>query len=380
MSQNTLVNTNKDTFNEVEAVKKDLDSKKATDSKNAADSKKAAVDSKKAAVDSKKAASDSKTAADSSGSPKKAAVDSSVDKKTADKKKAAVVDSTDVAKKDAVDSTDVAKKDAADVGKKKTETDGYKKIQLMMNTAKNETIEEVQKGLKKDLEEFKNSIMADLQEIKNSITRLSSNKSSSSNENGATLSNTADLVSKLNDLDTKLSASNEKQEFNFNWLKIALDGVLHKNDIDLDVKPVIKGEVKAVKKAPAKAKTADSASTVDLSTIKSTNFLKHQVLHDSEYILQLFNNREYEEHITNSICEHIKALPIAASFNKDADVSEKVEFFTNYVRSNESASTKLFTLLNKNTAFKKTITSNFESWKSQNTVNVNKDFLGEEDA
>lgn len=267
--------------------------------------------------------------------------------------------------------------------KKSNETDGYKKIQLMINTAKEEAIEEVQKRTKKDIQEFKDSIMSGLQDIKNSIDMISSSKSASSkssNDNGAAISNIAELLSKMNDLDTKINASNEKQEFNFNWLKLALDGVLHKNDIDLDVRPVIKGDVKPVKKAPAKAKATDSASAVDLSTVKSTNFLKHQVLHDTEYILQLFNNREYEEHITNSICEHIKALPIAASFNKDASVSEKVEFFTNYVRSNETASTKLFTLLNKNTTFKKAIASNFESWKAQNTVNVNKDFLGEDDA
>ena len=264
--------------------------------------------------------------------------------------------------------------DSTNANKKKTnETDGYKKIQLMINTAKEETIEELHRRSKKDFQEFKDSILVDLQEIKNSIAKKPSN------DNGA-LTSIAELLSKMNDLNTKMTASNEKQEFNFNWLTIALDSVLHKNDIDLDVKPVIKGEVKPVKKAPAKAKATDSAAVVDLSTIKSTNFLKHQVLNDSEYILQLFNNKDNEDHITNCICEHIKALPIAASFNKDACISEKVEFFTNYVRSNETASTKLFTLLNKNTAFKKIIAGNFESWKAQNTVNVNKDFLGEEDA
>lgn len=266
--------------------------------------------------------------------------------------------------------------DSANVSKKKTnETDGYKKIQLMINTAKEETIEELHRRSKKDLKEVKDSILVDLQEIKDSIAKKSSNDNGSS-----LLTSIADLLSKLNDLNTKMAAANEKQEFNFNWLTIALDSVLHKNDIDLDVKPVIKGEVKTVKKAPAKAKVADSAAAVDLSTIKSTNFLKHQVLHDAEYILQLFNNKDNEDHITNCICGHIKALPIASTFNKDARISEKVEFFINYVKSNETTSTKLFTLLNKNTAFKKIITSNFESWKAQNTVNVNKDFLGEEDA
>lgn len=304
--------------------------------------------------------------------PKKA-----VSKKTAnlDSKKGTSVEASAEASAEASSSASTPKK-------KSNETDGYKKIQLMIDTAKEEAIEELQKRTKKDIQEFKDSIMSDLQDIKNSIDRISSSKatsSKSSNDNGAAISNIAELLSKMNDLDTKINSSNEKQEFNFNWLKLALDGVLHKNDIDLDVRPVIKGDVKPVKKAPAKAKSTDSAS-VDLSTVKSTNFLKHQVLHDAEYIMQLFNNKEYEEHITNSICEHIKALPIASSFNKDAPVSEKVEFFTSYVRSNESASTKLFTLLNKNTTFKKAIASNFESWKAQNTVNVNKDFLGEEDA
>ena len=316
--------------------------------------------------------------------------DVSTPKKTVSKKAANVDTAAGTSKKGTSTSADISASAStsasasasADTPKKKSnETDGYKKIQLMINTAKEEAIEEVQKRTKKDIQEFKDSIMSDLQDIKNSIDRISSSKatSKSSNDNGA-LTNIAELLSKLNDLDNKINASNEKQEFNFNWLKLALDGVLHKNDIDLDVKPVIKGDVKPVKKAPAKAKASDSASAVDLSTVKSTNFLKHQVLHDTEYILQLFNNREYEEHITNSICEHIKALPIASSFNKDAPVSEKVEFFTSYVRSNESASTKLFTLLNKNTTFKKAIAGNFESWKAQNTVNVNKDFLGEEDA
>lgn len=302
--------------------------------------------------------------------------------KKAVSKKTANIDSKKVTNVEA-DAGASVEADASTPKKKSNETDGYKKIQLMINTAKEEAIEEVQKRTKKDIQEFKDSIMSDLQDIKNSIDRISSSKSTSSskssNDNGV-LANIAELLSKMNDLDTKINSSNEKQEFNFNWLKLALDGVLHKNDIDLDVRPVIKGDVKPVKKAPAKAKATDSASAVDLSTVKSTNFLKHQVLHDAEYILQLFNNKEYEEHITNSICEHIKPLPIAASFSKDASVSEKVEFFTSYVRANESASTKLFTLLNKNTTFKKAIASNFESWKAQNTVNVNKDFLGEEDA
>ena len=310
--------------------------------------------------------------------------DVSTPKKAVSKKAANVDTSAGTSKKSTSTSADISTSTStsADAPKKKSnETDGYKKIQLMINTAKEEAIEEVQKRTKKDIQEFKDSIMSNLQDIKNSIDRISSSKSTSksSNDNGA-LTNIAELLSKLNDLDNKINSSNEKQEFNFNWLKLALDGVLHKNDIDLDVKPVIKGDVKPVKKAPAKAKSSDSASAVDLSTVKSTNFLKHQVLHDSEYILQLFNTREYEEHMTNCICEHIKALPIASSFNKDVPVSEKVEFLTNYVRSNESASTKLFTLLNKNTTFKKAIASNFESWKAQNTVNVNKDFLGEEDA
>jgi hypothetical protein len=252
--------------------------------------------------------------------------------------------------------------DTAAIKKKSNETtDGYKKIQNIITTANSKFSEDIQIQVRADLQEFKNSMMS-----------IVSSSSKSSNDNsGDGLSKIADMLSKI---DEKLNNLIEQQNFHNMWIKCTLEGALHKNDVDLlDIKPIIKGEVKSVaaKKAPAKATTSTDEK---LSAVKSTNFLKYQVLNNAEYILQKF--KDNEEYMTNCICEHIKALPIASSFNKDNDIAEKVEFFINYVKNNETASTKLFTLLNKNnTVFKKSITGDFESWKSQNIVNVNKDFL-----
>lgn len=245
--------------------------------------------------------------------------------------------------------------------KKTSENEGYKKMENLMNNS-------IASANSLLLNDIKISINESMREFKQQLNLPSSGVD--------ILSKINELDAKVNELHAKISALADQVQFDNNWLKISLDGALHKNDVD--IKPVVKGEVKAVKAVP-KTKAATAAAVVkdvDLSTIKSTNFLKHQLTNDPTYITQKFTDNE--EFMSNAFYEHIKSLPLSINF-RELPLKEKIDHFLNHAKNNESTNSKLITLLNKNAVFKKSVTVDFESWKSQNKINNNKDFLDEED-
>jgi len=253
--------------------------------------------------------------------------------------------------------------------KKSSENEGYKKMENLMNTTINNANIVLKNDIKSIIHNEVRSIIQD--EFKSIIQNEFKQMLQPSQSNSENLPKIYDFLVKMN---TTLLALSDQVKFDNEWLKLSLESaLLQKNEIiDLNINPIAKGGVEKVA-----AKTAPKAKVdTEVSSIKSTNFLKHQMTNDSAYIAQKFTDNE--EHMSNCFCEHIKSLPLAKTF-KELPLQDKIDNFLSHIQSHESTNTKLVTLLNKNPAFKKSVSNDFDSWKSQNKVNNNKDFLNEED-
>lgn len=259
-------------------------------------------------------------------------------------------------------------------------TDAAERLEAMINNSNAKLFKEINTAFSNSMNEYQKLNNAKFAEVLNILEsmngRLTSLENKSSSSKASASSNTDSIETKLEDLKRGL-------EVDMAWIKLTLE-LLNKNEV-IGVPPVIKGEVKTKAKqtkasvavVDAAEATTDAAAAKDTESVQiktSTSYFKF-IIKDKSFVEKLFTN--YNEFVSTNFCTHIKSLPLAKSFMSLPD-EEKISEFLNHVQKNETTNSKLITLLNKNAALKEMVSQNFETWKSDYKLNVNKNFLNEE--